>query len=154
MSNITTNRLTITGPKKDLDLFAATMQRPGFDEDRKPGEFCFHQTVPMPATVFRGTLGKEESEKYPNELNWLGWSIANWGTKWPNYHTDPAVICNESIFIKFDTANSPPDIWMCTASIQFPTLRFKNIWEIECVGSGYSVFRNGNRVRNIAFSVK
>jgi hypothetical protein len=140
MPNHVTNRLCITGPKKDRDAFLATLNKPGYG-DRKVGEFCFHQIVPMPSTVRRGNMSFDEMQKDPN--NWYDWSIANWGTKWPNYKTSPPEIGSKSIKLVFQTAWNPPREWMYTASKAFPTLKFCNHYAIEGNGKGVSTMRAG-----------
>ncbi len=144
MANDCTNHLCITGPKKDRDAFIATLKNKGYHMDATKGKFCFHQTVPMPETVYRGGLGMYERNRYPGEKNWYDWSCANWGTKWPNYETTPVKIASKSVKVSFQTAWSPPDKWLENVSKVFPKLKFSNIFSIEGGnGKGRLVAKNG-----------
>jgi hypothetical protein len=123
----------------------ATLKTKGYCEDHEEGTFCFHQTVPMPADVFRGNLGSREEALYPGEKNWYGWAVANWGTKWSNYDTEPVETTSRSINIDFVTAWSPPDKWLEAVSKKFPNLKFSLSYSIEGGnGSGRLVFVAGN----------
>ena len=55
-------------------------------------ELDFQKIIPMP---------KSEEE------NWYDWSIDNWGTKW-NASTEDVDIDDDRIYIRFNTAWSPP----------------------------------------------
>jgi hypothetical protein len=144
MPNHCTNHLCITGPKKDRDAFMATLKNKGYCTDHEEGTFCFHQTVPMPESVFRGDLGSKEEALYPGEKNWYGWAIANWGTKWSNYETSPVETTSRSINVEFMTAWSPPDKWLANVSEKFQGLKFSLTYEVEggC-GSGRIVAMAG-----------
>lgn len=43
--------------------------------------FDFNRIIPMPESIYRGTLGEKERELY-GEDNWYDWSNSHWGTKW------------------------------------------------------------------------
>ena len=141
MPNHVTNKLCITGPKKDREAFKATLATDS--EGGRPRPFSFSQTVPMPSDVFRGNLGRDEEAKYPGDKNWYGWACTNWGTKWDCYDLHIPEIGAKSIKIQFDTAWSPPDEWMIRASKKFPTLKFCNKWKDEGGPRGTMTFRNG-----------
>jgi len=141
MPNHVTNKLCITGPKKDREAFLATLKKPGYGE-RPAGEFCFHQTVPMPSDISRDNLSFDEMERNPR--NWYRWSCDNWGTKWCNYETSPVEVGSKSVKVEFRTAWSPPDAWMIRASELFPTLKFCNKWKDEGGPSGTHTYRNGD----------
>ena len=143
MPNHVTNRLCITGPKKDRDAFLATLMFPGYHVDHDKGKFSLNQIVPMPSNVFRGDLGRYEEAKYPEDKNWYGWSVKNWGTKWDCYDVQDAKVGTKSIKLVFQTAWSPPREWMYTASKAFPTLKFCNHYAIEGNGKGVSTMREG-----------
>lgn len=131
MPNHCSNQLVITGPKKDRDAFMATLKNKGYHTDHEEGTFCFHQTVPMPESVFRGNLGAAEEAKYPGDKNWYGWACDHWGTKWPNYDTCPVETTPRSIKVQFFTAWGPPDKWLEAVSKLFPNLKFANHYSIE-----------------------
>lgn len=142
MPNHCTNRLCITGPKKDRDAFMATLKNKGYCEDHSKGKFCLHQTVPMPESVFRGNLSSEDEKKWPGEQNWYGWAVANWGTKWTNYDTGPVKTTSRSIKVKFLTAWGPPVKWLENVSKKFQSLKFSLSYSIEGgMGEGRYVSR-------------
>ncbi len=132
MPNWCSCMLTITGPKKDLAAFEATMNKP--DHDGKPATFSFHQTVPMPRCILRGEMSFEEQRKSKG-ANWYDWSVRYWGTKW-----DAAEPCvkrtRNSIRISFDTAWSPPAPWLESVSKFFPNLIFR----LACSESGMAFY--------------
>lgn len=144
MPNHITNRLCITGPKKDREAFLATLKNKVDGEN--PKQFSLGQIVPMPESIFRGNLGRAEEIAYPGELNWYGWSCANWGTKWDCYEVRKPEIGDKSIKLEFQTAWSPPAEWMVKASKAFPTLKFCNKWKDEGGPSGTHTLRNGCRL--------
>lgn len=52
------------------------------------GSIDFNKIIPMPDTVFKGSLGPEQREKYGTN-NWLDWSVSNWNTKWNAFEFMP-----------------------------------------------------------------
>lgn len=144
MPNHCTNHLCITGPFPERDAFMKTLKIKGYHEDWEDGTFCFHQTVPMPDSVFRGDLGRAEEIAYPGEKNWRDWAINNWGTKWANYDTGEVEEGSKSIKVTFQTAWGPPDKWLEAVSAKFPTLKFSLSWSIEGGnGDGRHEAKNG-----------
>ena len=81
-------------------------------------ELDFEKIIPMPADVYRESLGYEEMKKYPN--NWYDWSRRNWGTKWN--------ACNSywdgSNVITFSTAWCPVPQILRALSIKYPEATF------------------------------
>lgn len=71
-------------------------------------------------------------------VDWYGWSIANWGTKWNSYAFS---IQSEAPFvIKFETAWSFPEPIFRKLAEMFPGLRFEVVsfdegWGFACQGS-------------------
>jgi len=133
MPNHVTNKLVITGPKKDLDAFKATMNRP--NEHGEVCEFNFHQTVPQPTNIIKGDIAFGDSRP-----NWLNWNIPNWGTKWNCYDVENVIFTSRSIKITFLTAWSAPDKWLEKVSDQFPNLTFRNTWKDEGGPKGVDLY--------------
>jgi hypothetical protein len=117
MPNWCCNKVIVTGPKKALDAFKATLN--------EVIEFSFKQTVPTPANYFSGNLGSEEKKMCEEKglVDWYSWNSANWGTKWDacevNLTTKP-----KSVEVGFDTAWAPPLAWLAGASKAHPKLKF------------------------------
>jgi hypothetical protein len=132
--------LKITGPKKDLDSFKATLNTP--NSDGVIDEFSFHQTVPMPSECFRGGLSLQDEIDHP--LNWKSFGESMWGCKWDC--SDPSVnIAQDSIEIKFETPWCPPKNWLENVSCKFPTLTFEmGYCEMGMHYYGEMIAENGN----------
>jgi len=62
--------------------------------------------------------------------NWYKWNISNWGTKWDTDIED-SDIQDEHIYLRFDTAWSPPSGVYEAMVTQYPTLSFGIEWEEE-----------------------
>jgi hypothetical protein len=61
MPNWCSNKVKVSGPKKSLDTFKATLNTPNSNGD--VDTFSFHQTVAMPPECDRGNLSMEEEIK-------------------------------------------------------------------------------------------
>lgn len=97
MPNWCQNNITIEAPTTELQrLVNAGLEKK-----------VLGTVYPMPSTVYRGNLGKEEFEKYPGQQNWYDWSKANWGTKW-DAHADRMDVLDGVVSIGCDTAWGPP----------------------------------------------
>ncbi len=70
---------------------------------RKP--LTFNVLVPMPGSVYRGSVGTEERKIY-GKNNWYDWSNEHWGTKWDAYDVRVDPEC-----VSFTTAWAPPKQW-------------------------------------------
>lgn len=144
MPNHCQNTLRITGPKEDLERFQEESKgrKPDYAEE-SPGErkeiresilhrLNFHSLVPIPEESiqagYNGTLNPDVSSGYMAE-------IEEWGVKWGAY----AVQENDrekttELEYVFDTAWSPPIIWLDKVAPMFPTLRFDMRYEEPGVG--------------------
>ena len=86
----------------------------------------FSSSVPYPEDM-------EERQRMASssDSGWYMWRVANWGTKWGPYDVSPETIeevieaCQgDTLQYSFDTAWSPPDVWLLTASRKYPHLTF------------------------------
>ena len=113
MPNWCVNRLSITGPQKELRRFqkqAASSTADGADRF-----FSFDVFVPA-----------------PNNMYTCDWCCDHWGTKW-----NAAEVIDKSdrkeLQYEFDTAWNPPSAWLRTVAVeQYPRLSF----ELEYYESG------------------
>lgn len=121
MPNWCSNALFVTGPKKDLDAFAATLNSK--DEKGEVTPFSFAQTVPPPANMFRGNIGDEERKECEAKgiPNWYDWQNENWGVKWDACDSH-VKITPKSVKVWFDTPWAPPLAWLKNFAAKFPTL--------------------------------
>ena len=91
MPNHITNRIKLIGEPQEVSRVLELVKNDKYGI----GTIDFEKIIPMPESIFRGSLGKAEMEKYGNN-NWYDWSIANWGTKWGAYGYDESVDYSES----------------------------------------------------------
>jgi hypothetical protein len=129
--------LIITGPKKDLDAFKATLKEK--DVDGNKVAFSFAQTVPPPANMIRGSLSFDEMAKATASgiPTWYEWQSANWGTKWDACEARVKKSV-KSVRIWFDTAWAPPIAWLKSCAAKFPKLEFE-MGYCECGMNYYGV---------------
>lgn len=87
------------------------------------GDTLFENHFPMPAHIYRGSLGEEE-RKLHGENNWYDWAWENWGTKW-----DPEIVDEEDIdgglIIWASSAWAPPIQGILKLSELFPKAEFE-----------------------------
>ena len=145
MPNHTQCKIVIEGTKKDLDAFLKKANTKDSHGEMK--EFTFQAFVPMPESIYRGNLGKEEEEKYGKENCWYDWSIDNWGTKWDCYQTDVHRISDKVLVIFLQTAWSPPMPVVKAMSEQFPNLYVSIAYIDEGMAfAGKNTFLNGEEI--------
>lgn len=128
MPNWCENKLTVSGPKQDVERFCKE------NRGRKLGQKAMmakgHAAGRGEARLRRGLA--ELAGRKPATF-WFTWRCQNWGTKWDV----GASTCTKSeaydrkseyrrmrVVYQFDTAWSPPVHWMHRASKRYPTLSF------------------------------
>lgn len=67
--------------------------------------------------------------------DWYGWNILNWGTKW-DLSDVKMTVEDEELYCWFDTAWSPPNVWVTSVSQQFPELTFT----LRCAEGGVGFY--------------
>lgn len=110
------------------------------------GSVDFEKILPMPDTVYNGSLGIRERELY-GENNWYDWRLGNWGTKWNSYgYTENTTFQDGKI--KFLTAWSAPHPILQKLSEMFPDVKMEHEWADEDIGRncGRYVYYDGERV--------
>lgn len=158
MPNWCNNRVTLTGPKEEIDRFLIQAKKPysyvefdGWDlkESKKvpvmehkvePDAFSFQNFVPMPDTLHipspvptegpLAAIAKDNRKKYGFE-SWYDWACSYWGTKWDAGETDVNRINNRIVELTFDTAWGPPGPVIEAIHEQFPKLSIKLSWHEE-----------------------
>lgn len=103
MPNWASCSLLLEGAEKDIQAFQKTMNTPNAQGEIVP--FSFHQTVPRPPKV-----------------DWYEWNIAHWGSKWDGCEVEIVENNLQRIFIRFQTAWSPPTVWLELMIRKFPGL--------------------------------
>lgn len=123
MPNWCCNHLNVTGPKKALDAFKATLNSK--DEKGEVVSFSYAQTVPPPANLFRGDLGDKERKECEAKgiPTWYDWQSDNWGVKWDACEVTLNVKA-KSVDVRFDSPWGPPIAWLEKASKAHPKLKF------------------------------
>lgn len=112
------------------------------DDNHEEPYVDFNNIVPMPENVFRGDLGRKEKEMFPGELNWYGFGIANWGTKWNACKT----IRISEDRVSFQTAWSHPEPIIKALSEKFPEDTILVAYADEDLGYNFGVYEIKNGV--------
>jgi hypothetical protein len=147
MPNWTTNTLQVSGNKEFLADFIAKTIKPAKEEDYDSrGKFTFRELHPIPQALQGdySPLPKIENENEQEfqarmlrnkflygACDWYDWCVANWGTKWDACYTELEQIEEDYIYIKFNTAWSPPLDWFYKVIPMYPDLEFDLIFDIE-----------------------
>ena len=106
----------------DKDWIKTVFERTQADPDLKDAK-------KMEEAYQRGSVLISNFDNY-GSINWYDWAIANWGTKWNGGEADIDEDPNDDeILIRFDTAWSPPYLWLeALAQNKIP---FELEWEEE-----------------------
>ena len=142
MPNHVTNVISFSGDKSRISAMLKEIQ----NDEQGIGSVDFEKILPMPDTVYNGSLGIRERELY-GENNWYDWRIGNWGTKWNSYgYTENTNFQDGKI--KFLTAWSAPHPILQKLSEMFPDVKMEHEWADEDVGMncGRYVYYDGERV--------
>ena len=142
MPNHVTNVISFSGDKSRISAMLKEIQ----NDEHGIGSVDFEKILPMPDTVYNGSLGIRERELY-GENNWYDWRIGNWGTKWNSYgYTENTTFQDGKI--KFLTAWSAPHPILQKLSEMFPDVKMEHEWADEDVGMncGRYVYYDGERV--------
>lgn len=80
-------------------------------------------------------ITKKQQKKFIKKFgfdNWYNWQVANWGTKWDACNVE-FLKKNDSEILRysFDTAWSPPIMWLAKTAKMFPKLLFSLTYEGE-----------------------
>jgi predicted RNA-binding Zn-ribbon protein involved in translation (DUF1610 family) len=120
------NILRIDGPAADIAEFAQMAKaRNQMSKARKKGtsedeEFdlplSLNSLVPPPSTL--------------DDDGWYNWRLSNWGTKWDVDVEAKVTVTETSLEYRFDSAWSPPMVWLQTVGSKFPSLHFC-LWYAE-----------------------
>lgn len=137
MANCVENYLTVEGNNQSVKAFFERA-------DTNQSLFDFSGFVPMPSNIYQGALGRKEQQMYPDEENWYGWSISNWGTRNSGF-----TVVYKPPFVEFRTEWSVPLPLLLAASEQFPDLKLTNEWIDETLeAAGRVILQNGLIVLN------
>ncbi|WP_024861310.1 LPD28 domain-containing protein [Ruminococcus flavefaciens] len=142
MPNHVTNVISFSGDKSRISAMLKEIQ----NDEHGIGSVDFEKILPMPDTVYNGSLGIHERELY-GENNWYDWRIGNWGTKWNSYgYTENTTFQDGKI--KFLTAWSAPHPILQKLSEMFPDVKMEHEWADEDIGRncGRYVYYDGERV--------
>ena len=117
MPNWCLNKLTVRGPELDVDAFRQKAtgyspwprQREG---EAKPNVLNCHSVVPIPSEILAGRYEDGGSE----------WERLNWGCTWGAYETEIIDEWEGLVVYEFQTAWSPPILFLEAAAKQWPIL--------------------------------
>jgi hypothetical protein len=152
MPNWCHNELTVSGDPDTVAAFVEKVGAPG-----RPLTFAAH--VPEPAGLGEG---------------WYDWRVDHWGTKW-DAKTDGALMAlgtevaidaldrdeaprgwlpvDGGLRIKFETAWSPPGVWLREVSVQEPELSFVLRWAEPGNGVAGEIRARAGEVQGQALAV-
>ena len=142
MPNHVTNVISFSGDKSRISAMLKEIQ----NDEHGIGSVDFEKILPMPDTVYNGSLGIRERDLY-GENNWYDWRIGNWGTKWNSYgYTENTTFQDGKI--KFLTAWSAPHPILKKLSEMFPDVKMEHEWADEDIGMncGRYIYYDGERV--------
>lgn len=142
MPNHVTNVVSFSGDKSRISAMLKEVQ----NDEHGIGSVDFEKILPMPDTVYNGSLGIRERELY-GENNWYDWRLGNWGTKWNSYgYTENTTFQDGKI--KFLTAWSAPHPILQKLSEMFPDVKMEHEWADEDIGRncGRYVYYDGEHV--------
>jgi hypothetical protein len=127
MPNWCFNKLTITGPKADVQAFKAKAvgYSPWEQPAGEPAVLNFHSLVPVPEEVLKAGY---DSAGYH-------WEVENWGCKWGAGNTTILDEWEGFIAYEFSTAWSPPEKFLEKVAVQWRALQF--VLEYEEPGMAY-----------------
>ena len=148
MPNWVFTRLTVVGPPADVGAFVERVGPSGRHSNEEGAVLDFERIVPMPDDL-RGS--DEAGPDAPHGLpRWYTWAVEHWGTKWNAWYSslegDPQ---SGEVTYSFQTAWSPPDMWLGEASLEFPQLEFRAEY-VEELGhfAGRGLWRDGDLVEH------
>ncbi len=143
MPNWCTNELTIEAAPETLEIIRSFV---GSEEQA----FDFENIIPMPAHIYRDTVGREELERYAN-INWYDWCWAHWNTKWNAEEVEVyASEVRNTLSYSFETAWSPCDPVIKEFASLFPMAKIDYRFFEEGVGfCGQRIFENGTIVYHV-----
>lgn len=149
MSCTFTIKLTVTGDQ----TLRKTMFEAIKDNQLGTGSIDFNKVTPMPESVFRGDLGKEEMERY-GKNNWFDWSMENWGSdrEFCSCEEELPAPTPDSDCLMLETNGAFPDLVFATLATQYPALRFEVKWTTEDYGDdvGHVLYENGKLTKEVS----
>ena len=119
MPNWNMNDLEVSGSQADILKFK--QQAKSRDSDGKAMAISLNKFIPMP-------------KDYNKDGRWYEWSCKNWGTKWDAVSPMLAVNKPRLLVYVFDTAWSPPIVWLGKVSKLYPNLYFKLKYDEPSMG--------------------
>jgi hypothetical protein len=158
MPNYCNNSLVVHGEANAIkDFYAACRNGEGFSilanlypvptalKDTMAGGYSLDENGnERPEQIILNAKREDNIQKY-GYPDWYDWSVAKWGTKWPEDETTLAITDSNTIKGRFVTAWAPPTEGFLHISTMFPTLTFALWFEESGVGfAGLSVLANGN----------
>ena len=150
MPNHVKNTLTFSGDAERISEMKEKIK----NDEYGIGTIDFEKIIPMPESIYRGNLGKEEMEKY-GENNWYDWSIGHWGTKWNAYGFDESVDYSNNNTIEFETAWAAPHPIIEQLAKMYPDITITHKWADEDLGMncGEYEYADGERITEIISEV-
>lgn len=129
MPNHVTNIIKLNGDRKQISELLEQIQ----NDEHGLGTIDFEKIIPMPENIYRGNLGREETNLY-GKNNWYDWCISNWGTKWSAYGYEKDCDYSNAEELRFLTAWAAPHPVIQRLSEMFPEIKIIHEWADEDIG--------------------
>lgn len=131
MPNWCSNTLSVSAYEEgSMNEFYDFLERiKGLDEEGNTSDFSFHSLVPRPK----------------DEEDWYHWNIANWGTKWDVSEVSVSVE-EEYAYFNFQTAWSPPEVWVRKIAPMFPNLTLQLTYHEGGMGFAGKLVMEGEEI--------
>ena len=110
MPNWCDNKLVVRGEKKDMAKFLEVLGEKATLSENKRLRDILNAFIPI--------------HDDHDESDWYNWHIENWGTKWDVECYEDAQIEDDHVELSFDSAWSPPVIWLEKVAKNYPKLKF------------------------------
>lgn len=118
------NTLKVYGSPEELAQFDADFIGLPRNQAATERRRCFNALIPMPA----------DYDDLP------AWAVRNWGSKWDIYADAIGVReTGSGLVYEFETANSPPLVWVRRARALYPKLSFSLTCQAVGEGQGPSI---------------
>ena len=149
MPNWCSNKLTVTGPKADVEAFMKAADHSYAPQGQEKTTLCLEKLHPCPPSImfkkdtnrdsFDETIEKLwKDPENPMDDDWYSWRVRNWGTKWDVVAESPDKTDfkngKSKVVYVFDSAWAPPEAAFRYICNDWPTLTFRLTFREESMG--------------------
>ena len=125
MTDLVTTKLFITGSIAEIQQFRSDCIRDYIDNGYKDIRLDFEDLVPTPDVFLKDPTDPDQgvsSEKHlVNGMDWYGWRLQFWGTKWSSHAFREIFSDAENYHCVFDTACDCPEPIIAAIAERYPS---------------------------------